>query len=458
MATLTDWIHLTQPNTFESFNLHPLILKAVLDSGYTVPTPVQEQAIPAMLSGKDLMVSSQTGSGKTAAFMLPALHKLAEPAKAPGRGPRMLVLSPTRELAAQITGAAQKYGSNLRRINVVSVVGGMPYHVQNRNLSKPIEILVATPGRLIDQMNRGNIDFSRLEMLVLDEADRMLDMGFIDAVESIAAATPKSRQTLLFSATLVGNVASLARNLLNAPVRIETGSVQVRHENIEQRLHYCDDLSHKNRLLQHLLNDDQLKQAIVFTATKRDADTLATRLADQGHNAEAMHGDMSQRERNRTLLGLRNGRVKVLVATDVAARGIDVPGISHVINFDLPKDAEVYVHRIGRTGRAGNQGVAISLAGPYDFGQVRSIERFTGQQIAAQVIAGMEPRARSGSYSRPPSGRPRSAVPSRSGAPSRSGVPSRSGAPSSRPGSSRAGSSRPERKSYSRDAVNSPWS
>ena len=191
MAILTDWIHLTQPNTFDSFNLHPLILKAVLDSGYTVPTPVQEQSIPAMLSGKDLMVSSQTGSGKTAAFMLPALHKLTEPAKMQGPGPRMLVLTPTRELAAQITSAAQKYGANLRRINVVSVVGGMPYHLQNRNLSRPIEILVATPGRLIDQMDRGNIDFSRLELLVLDEADRMLDMGFIDAVESIAAATPK---------------------------------------------------------------------------------------------------------------------------------------------------------------------------------------------------------------------------------------------------------------------------
>jgi superfamily II DNA/RNA helicase len=275
-------------------------------------------------------------------------------------------------------------------------------------------------------MNRGKVDFSRLDMLVLDEADRMLDMGFIEAVESIAAATPRSRQTLLFSATLTGRIGSLARNLLKEPERIETDLYQARHENIEQRLHYCDDISHKNRLLKHLLSDVDLKQAIIFTATKRDADSLAEKLADNGHDAAAMHGDMTQRERNRTLTGLRHGRLRVLVATDVAARGIDVPGITHVINYDLPKNAEDYVHRIGRTGRAGNLGVAISLAGPRDFGNVRSIERFTGQPIVAKVIAGMEPQVRISS-SRPRADA-RRAPSSRAGQPIRKSENRRTGA------------------------------
>jgi superfamily II DNA/RNA helicase len=383
---------MSQPNSFDYFELNPLIVKAVREAGYDAPTPVQAQAIPALLGGADLLVSSQTGSGKTAAFMLPALHKLALPARAPGRGPRMLVLSPTRELAAQITAAAQNYGKHLPRINVASVLGGMAYPVQNRILSRPLEILVATPGRLLDHMSRGRVDFSRLEMLVLDEADRMLDMGFIEDVERIVAATPKTRQTLLFSATLDNRIAKLAQNLLRKPVRIEAAAGQARNENIEQRLHYADDVAHKNRLLNYLLRATELKQAIVFTATKRDADALADDLADQGHAAAALHGDMRQRERSHTLTGLRQGRLRVLVATDVAARGIDVPGVTHVINYDLPKLAEDYVHRIGRTGRAGKQGTAISLAGPRDSWQVKRIERFTGQAIAAHVVAGLEPR------------------------------------------------------------------
>ena len=382
-------------NSFDDFKLHPLILQAVRESGYQTPTPVQARAIPALLEGADLLVSSQTGSGKTAAFMLPALHKLATPASRAGRGPRMLVLSPTRELAAQTTAAAQNYGRHLRHINVVSVLGGMPYPLQNRMLAKPYEILVATPGRLIDQMQRGRVDFSRLEMLVLDEADRMLDMGFIEAVEQIAAATPKTRQTLLFSATLDSRIATLAKHLLNQPVRIETTATQAQHENIEQRLHYVNDMAHKNRLLDHLLRTVELKQAIVFIATKRDCDTLAGNLADQGHSVAALHGDMNQGARTRTLTGLRNGRLRVLVATDVAARGIDVPGITHVINYDLPKQAEDYVHRIGRTGRAGNQGTAISFASARDGIQLKRIERFTGHSIVAHEIAGLEPRPRS---------------------------------------------------------------
>ncbi len=378
--------------SFENLNLHPLILKAIVDSGYTEPTPIQEQAIPELLAGYDIMASAQTGTGKTAAFMLPALHRLATPSKVHSRGPRVLVLTPTRELALQVSEAAAKYGKHLPRVKVVSILGGMPYPLQNKLLSQPVDILVATPGRLIDHIQRGRIDFSRLEMMVLDEADRMLDMGFIDDVERIASATPATRQTLLFSATLDSAIDKVAARLLKTPKRIQIAAQQARLDNIEQRLHYVDDLSHKNRLLDHLLRDMELKQAIVFTATKRDADTLADNLSAQGHEAAALHGDMSQRDRTRTLTKLRHGGLRVLVATDVAARGIDVAGITHVINFDLPKFAEDYVHRIGRTGRAGAAGIAVSFASGKDGVNLKKIERFTGQQIASHVVPGLEPR------------------------------------------------------------------
>ncbi|TXT21330.1 MAG: DEAD/DEAH box helicase domain protein [Gallionellaceae bacterium] len=377
--------------TFATLGLNPAILKAVEESGYTTPTPIQAQAIPEVLAGHDIMASAQTGTGKTAAFILPALHRIAEPPAVRSKGPRVLVLTPTRELAQQVSDAAAKYGKNMR-LKVVSILGGMPYPLQNKLLSNPVDILVATPGRLIDHIERGRIDFSRLEMLVLDEADRMLDMGFIDDVERIAAATPATRQTLLFSATLDGVIGNLANRLLKSPKRITVAAQKARHENIEQRLMYVDDMAHKNRLLDHLLRDTELSQALVFTATKRDADELADGLLAQGHSAAALHGDMSQRERNRTLLNMRRGQVRVLVATDVAARGIDVAGISHVINFDLPKFAEDYVHRIGRTGRAGASGIAVSFASNRDAQHLKKIERYTGHSIAAHTISGLEPR------------------------------------------------------------------
>ncbi len=379
-------------NVFAQLGLSESITRALAEAGYTAPTSVQSQAIPQALAGHDLMVSSQTGTGKTAAFMLPALQRLAQPAIGKGIGPRMLVLTPTRELALQVTKASDNYGKYLRRVKTVSILGGMPYPVQNRLLRQPVDVLVATPGRLLDHMDQGRIDFSRLEILVLDEADRMLDMGFIEDIERIVAATPASRQTLLFSATLGGTVGKLAARLLREPRRIEVSSASARHENIEQRLHWADDLAHKNRLLDHVLRDATLDQAVVFTATKRDADLLADTLVERGFLAAALHGDMNQGQRNRTLESLRRGRVKVLVATDVAARGIDVQSISHVINFDLPKQAEDYVHRIGRTGRAGRNGVAISLANGKDFGQVKQIERFTTHMIPVHVIPGLEPR------------------------------------------------------------------
>ncbi|HVK54870.1 MAG TPA: DEAD/DEAH box helicase [Burkholderiales bacterium] len=377
---------------FAALKLNEPIVKALTDAGYTMPTPIQAAAIPEILAGHDIMASAQTGTGKTAAFMLPALQKLSQPSSTAGKGPRVLVLTPTRELAMQVTDAAHKYGRNLPRFRAVSVVGGMPYQVQNRLLAAPMEVLVATPGRLMDQMDSGRINFSRLEMLVLDEADRMLDMGFIDDVEAIAAKLPQERQTLLFSATLEGKIAVLAKNLLNDPKRIQISSREAKHENITQRLIYVDDLDHKLELLEHLLSDVELKQAIVFTATKRDADDLAGRLVGQGQQAAALHGDMPQRQRNRTLDQLKRGRIRVLIATDVAARGIDVSTITHVINFDLPKFAEDYVHRIGRTGRAGQSGTAISLASEKEILLLKRIERFSGNPIEIMIVPGMEAR------------------------------------------------------------------
>jgi len=375
--------------SFEKLNLHPSILQAIAESGYTSPTPIQAEAIPEVLAGHDLMASAQTGTGKTAAFILPALQRLTEPSPSKSKGPRVLVLTPTRELANQVNDATRKY-SKFLRVKTISILGGMPYPLQNKLLSQPVDILVATPGRLIDHLDRGRIDFSRLEILILDEADRMLDMGFIDDVEKIAAATPASRQTLLFSATLEGTIANLAKRLLKDPKRIQMASQQTRHENIEQRLHIVDDMAHKNRLLQHLLTDIDVKQAIVFTSTKRDADMLAEDLFAQGHQAAALHGDMNQGARNRTLTRMRSGAIRVLVATDVAARGLDVAGISHVINFDLPKFAEDYVHRIGRTGRAGSQGIAVSFASGKDVMNLKKIERFTGHAITQHVVPGFE--------------------------------------------------------------------
>ncbi|MFA6970802.1 MAG: DEAD/DEAH box helicase [Gallionella sp.] len=391
--------------SFEDLNLNPSIMKAIAESGYTEPTPIQEQAIPEVIAGHDLMASAQTGSGKTAAFILPALNRLATPSSMPGKGPRVLVLTPTRELAQQVCDAATKYGKNMR-FKIISILGGMPYPVQNRLLSGQVDILVATPGRLIDHLERGRIDFSRLEMLILDEADRMLDMGFVDDVERIAAATPATRQTLLFSATLDGVVGNLASRLLKSPKRISVSAAKDKHENIEQRMMFADDVAHKNKMLSHLLTDTEVNQAIVFTATKRDADGLADQLSAQGHSVAALHGDMSQRERNRTLVNMRAGNVRILVATDVAARGLDVRGISHVINFDLPKFAEDYVHRIGRTGRGGSSGIAISFASNRDAQLLKRIERYTEQSIKMHTIEGLEPKykLRSGG---PSSDRPR---------------------------------------------------
>lgn len=384
---------------FEDLDLHPGILKAIKDEGYTEATPIQAKAIPEVAKGCDIFAAAQTGTGKTAAYLLPTLNRLTLPSNLPPKGPRALILAPTRELGMQIAAEATKLSRHLSRMKTVCIYGGAPYPVQIRELSRPYEILVATPGRLIDHLERGRIDFSRLEVLILDEADRMLDMGFIRPVEDIAAATPKNRQTLLFSATMKPSVLKLAKNLLVNPVEIAIASEKAKHENIEQRLHLVDGMHHKRRMLDHILSDPTLNQAIVFTSTKRHADQLSDELIDYGHTAAALHGDMNQRERSRTLSQLRDGSIKILVATDVAARGIDVQSITHVINWELPVGGnfEDYVHRIGRTGRAGRTGIAISFAGPAQMGAVRQIEKFTGQKMVPHTIPGMEPVFKQGS-------------------------------------------------------------
>jgi superfamily II DNA/RNA helicase len=387
-------------NAFAQLGLAKELLFALDKAGYTEPTPVQAAAIVPALQGRDLLVSAQTGSGKTAAFVLPALQRILEARRDPAQrrpkgqtsGPRVLVLAPTRELAQQVTQAAVTYGRGVQGLRVASVVGGVPYHAQLKALRGPLDILIATPGRLMDLMGSGSAVLASVQTLVLDEADRMLDMGFIDDIHFIAQALPTERQTVMFSATFGGHVGNLARELTRDPQRIAVDSHTETHAQIEQRLYWADGMLHKHKLLEHLLADRDLDQAVVFTATQRDADEVADKLAQIGHAVAALHGGMPQGRRTRVLNALRMGHLRVLVATDVAARGIDVPGITHVINHGLPMKAEDYVHRIGRTGRAGRNGMAITLAERRDTGMVRRIERFTTQPIATATIPGLEPR------------------------------------------------------------------
>jgi len=394
-------------NEFAALGLHPSLVKALDDLNYKKATPVQAQAIPAFLAGRDLLVSSQTGSGKTAAFMLPALQLISQkplpeidntprvkgrrPRPAPAR-PHLVVLTPTRELAQQVTAATTQFDKYLRRTICGSIVGGMPYPRQLEMLAKMPDILVATPGRLLDHMNSGRIDLSELSMLVFDEADRMLDMGFSDDIDAIVGQTPATRQTLMFSATLDGRTGVLAADMLRDPVRVAIAQQQMDYKRIEQRVHFVDDTSHKERVLEHLLTNEDLQQMIIFTATKAEADFLADDLCEKGYAASALHGDMKQTMRNRTLQGLRRGEIKILVATDVAARGIDVPTISHVVNYGLPKHGEDYIHRIGRTGRAGRSGVAINLVQHGDRFKWQRIERLLPVRVEVSEIAGLEPQ------------------------------------------------------------------
>ena len=389
---------------FADLNLDKNILSAVSSEGYESPTPIQAQAIPFALDGRDIMASAQTGSGKTAAFLLPTLQKLTKRSEKPGKGPRALVLTPTRELAAQVEKNALAYAKNMRWFRTVSIVGGASFGYQTRALSKPVDLIVATPGRLMDLMQSGKVDFDRLEVLILDEADRMLDMGFIDDIETIVEATPSDRQTLLFSATWDGAVGKLARKLTKNPEVVEVERVDDQGK-IEEQLLYCDDMRHKNRLLDHILRDANIDQCVIFTSTKAMTEVIADDLYEKGFAANCLHGDMPQGWRNRTLMDLRKGRCKILVATDVAARGIDVPTITHVINYDLPKQAEDYVHRIGRTGRAGRTGIAITFAEVNEYVKVHKIEKYIGRKLPELTIEGMEPTRKRKSAGGKPKGK-----------------------------------------------------
>jgi len=402
-----------QVSGFTTLGLAPEILRSVTEAGYTEPTDVQKQAIPAAISGVDLLVSSRTGSGKTAAFVLPALQRVIEARRDPAKkrergqpsGPRVLVLAPTRELAMQVSKACSVYGRNVQGLRVATIVGGVPYAAQLKALRGPLDILIGTPGRLIDHMGSGKALMSQVELLILDEADRMLDMGFIDDIHHIAKELSAERQTMMFSATFDGTVGGLAKELTHDAQRIRISAPTEQHTQIEQRLHWADNRKHRDDLLDQLLTDRNMEQAVVFTSTQRDADELADRLSQIGHSVAALHGGMPQGRRNRVLGALRMKQLRVLVATDVAARGIDVPTITHVINYGLPMKAEDYVHRIGRTGRAGRSGLAITIAERRDIPMIRRIERFTTHNMPVSVVAGLEPRMQAPAAQRPGSGR-----------------------------------------------------
>lgn len=398
---ITDIIVAETPNGFAELGLVHSILASIEKSGYTTPTPIQAQAIPAAMAGRDLLLSAQTGSGKTAAFVLPILHKIAE-SKSKSRAVRALILTPTRELAYQVAESIRTYSAGMRDIFCVPLVGGAPYTGQIRALKKGVQIIVATPGRLLDHMNDGRIDFSDLSMLVLDEADRMLDMGFADDISRILEAMPASRQTIMSSATWDGPVGKIAASFTTNPERI---AIKVESAHIDEKVYFCDDFNHKNKLLEQLVCDKDLQQAIIFTSTKSSSEQLAERLSEWGHKACYLHGDLPQSKRNRIVADLKAGKYDILVATDVAARGIDVPKISHVFNYDLPRQVEDYVHRIGRSGRAGRTGIAINLCSRDDHSQYHAINRYLKRDMTEATVEGLEPRFIESTYDRSGKGR-----------------------------------------------------
>ena len=366
---------------FNELNLAPELVANVLALGYETPTPIQQQAIPAALEGRDVLGRAPTGTGKTAAFMLPTLHRLRGK-----EGLRALILCPTRELAIQVSESARDYARN-SELFVGVVYGGVPLDKDMRGLRAGYEILVATPGRLIDHIERGNIDLSRIEVLVLDEADRMLDMGFRPQINEVMRRISKERQTLFFSATMPNSVKSLAYDILRDPVTVEAAPRVQAAEGVEQFV-YPVDARQKTGLLLELLRKPEFTSAIVFCRTKFGADRVAQAVSRAGIKVEAMHSDRNMQQRVRALESFRSGEVQVLVATDVAQRGIDVDGISHVINYDAPKDPEGYVHRVGRTARAGEKGVAITLMSGGEIGDVAAVEQLLGARIPRVNVPG----------------------------------------------------------------------
>ena len=384
--------------TFADFSLDASLIQAIEGLGFTTPTPVQEQAIPAALEGKDLLVSSQTGSGKTAAFLLPTLNALAnedslisfkDRMKAVTQ-PNILVISPTRELAQQVCQDAIALVRHMKGVRVAAIMGGMPFGKQIQQL-KGAQVVVATPGRLLDLVNRRQLKLDMVDALIVDEADRMLDLGFSEDLEAIGELAANRKQTLMFSATFAPRIVTLAERMMNDPMRIAIETGHSTNTDITQTLHWTDGFEHKKKLLTHWLSDESVDQAVVFASTQEDTDMLAEELAEAGLSVVALHGAMPQTVRNRRLRSIREGRAKILVATDVAARGLDVPTISHVINFGLPMKNEDYVHRIGRTGRAGRTGNAITLATYRERGKIRALEDFLDARLNVSEIEGLEP-------------------------------------------------------------------
>ena len=378
--------------TFEELNLAPAILKAVLEQGYDTPTPIQAQAIPAVLSGVDLLGGAQTGTGKTAAFTLPLLQRLStEPKLTNKRGVnavRALIMTPTRELAAQVEESVRTYGKYLDLTSMV-MFGGVGMGAQIDKLRRGVDILVATPGRLLDHASQGTLDLSQVQVLILDEADRMLDMGFIHDIKKVLALVPKQKQSLLFSATFSDEIRELANGLLKNPQSIQVTPRNTTVQRITQTIHPVGR-SKKKALLTHIINEHNWSQVLVFTRTKFGANNVAEHLTKNGIEAMALHGNKSQTARTQALQGFKDGTIRALVATDIAARGIDIDELPHVVNYEIPNVSEDYVHRIGRTGRAGNSGEAVSLVCLDEEGFMQDIERFTKQNIEVVMVPGFE--------------------------------------------------------------------
>ena len=378
---------------FAELGLLPELTRAVAEHGYTQPTPVQKQAIPVILIGRDVLAGAQTGTGKTAGFTLPLLQRLAATASSsPARRPvRALILAPTRELAAQVEESVRTYGKYLT-LRSTLVYGGVGINPQIEALRRGVDVLVATPGRLLDHVQQKTVDLSRVEILVLDEADRMLDMGFIHDIRRILALLPRRRQNLLFSATFSDEIRKLADGLLDQPVSVEVARRNADAELVAQRIHPVRQ-DRKRELLARLVKDGDWRQVLVFSRTKHGANRLAEQLVRGGIEATAIHGNKSQGARTRALAEFKAGTVRVLVATDIAARGLDIEELPHVVNFDLPHVAEDYVHRIGRTGRAGCSGEALSLVSPEEQPLLAAIEKLLGRRLEKQVVPGFEPGA-----------------------------------------------------------------
>ena len=376
--------------SFTALGLSAPILEAVTEQGYETPSPIQSQAIPAIIQGKDVMAAAQTGTGKTAGFTLPLLERLSSGKRPNANQARALVLTPTRELAAQVGESVSLYGKHLPLRSTI-VFGGVKINPQMMKLRNGVDVLVATPGRLMDLYNQKAVKFDQLEVLVLDEADRMLDMGFIRDIKKIIALLPKNRQNLLFSATFSPQIRELAKGLVNNPVEISVSPPNSTTKLVKQWISPVDK-SKKSALLTHLIHENRWQQVLVFSRTKHGANRLARHLEGNGINAAAIHGNKSQGARTKALAGFKDGSIRCLVATDIAARGLDIEQLPQVVNFDLPNVAEDYVHRIGRTGRAGATGQAVSLVSVDEFAQLADIERLVGELLERQIVAGFEPK------------------------------------------------------------------